>query len=179
MLLDLGANVECSADNLVQFAVMGEVYARKVLGLAKPSVGLLNVGEEDLKGNDAVKKAAAILQRRQPRDPLPRLRRGRRHRAGTVDVVVTDGFTGNIALKTAEGTARLYSHFLKRALTSSPLARFGALLAGPALRKMRARCRSAPLQRRDVPRPQRHCVKSHGGTDARRLSPTRSASPSS
>jgi len=165
VMLDLGANVECSAENLVQFAVMGEVFARAVLGIEKPSVGILNIGVEDLKGNEAVKLAAGILQE----TPLPikfhGFVEGDDIGAGTVDVVVTDGFTGNVALKTAEGTARLFSSALKQALTSSLIANVGALIAKPALNILK--------QKFD---PRSHngamflglngiCVKSHGGTD--------------
>jgi glycerol-3-phosphate acyltransferase PlsX len=166
VILDLGANVDCSAENLAQFAVMGEVFARKVLRLEKPSVGILNVGTEDLKGREDVKRAAAILQNSTLAIRFHGFVEGDDITAGTVDVVVTDGFTGNVALKTAEGTARLYTHFLKRALFSSARARIGAWLAAPALRRMRNQVD-----------PRQHdgamflglngvCVKSHGGTDA-------------
>ena len=166
VMLDLGANVDCDANNLVQFAVMGEVFARKVLGLEKPSIGILNIGEEELKGNDAVQEASAILSN----TPLPihfhGFVEGDDIGAGTVDVIVTDGFTGNIALKTAEGTAKLLTHFMREAFTSSLLGKIGALIAKPALREFK--------QKFD---PRSHngamflglngiCVKSHGGTDA-------------
>lgn len=165
VMLDLGANVDCSADNLAQFAVMGEVFARVVLGVDKPSVGILNIGVEDLKGNEAVKAAAAILQQTHLPIKFYGFVEGDDIGAGTVDVVVTDGFTGNVALKTAEGTAKLFSSALKSALTSSVMSSMGALLAKPALNL---------LKRKFDPR--RHngamflglngiCVKSHGGTD--------------
>jgi glycerol-3-phosphate acyltransferase PlsX len=166
VLLDLGANVSCNADNLVQFAVMGEVFARNVLRLENPSVGILNVGEEDLKGNEAVKKAAAILQQSKLAISFRGFVEGDDIAAGTVDVIVTDGFTGNIALKTAEGTARLYTHLLKSALTSSPLARLGAIFAGPALRAMRARVDPRVHDGAMFLGLNGVCVKSHGGTDA-------------
>ncbi len=166
VMLDLGANVECDENNLVQFAIMGEVFSRKVLGLERPTVGILNIGEEDLKGNVAVKKAAAILQESNLSFHFNGFVEGTDIGSGTVDVIVTDGFTGNVALKTVEGTSKLFSYYLKTALTSSPMARMGALLAGPALRKLR----------KNVD-PRQHdgamflglngvCVKSHGGTDA-------------
>ena len=166
VMLDLGANVSCDADNLVQFAVMGEVFARKVLGLHNPSVGILNVGEEDLKGNDAVKKAAAILQQSKLAIRFQGFVEGDDIAMGTVDVVVTDGFTGNIALKTAEGTARLYTHLLKRALSSSLVARLGAFLAGPALRAMHARVDPRVYDGAMFLGLNGVCVKSYGGTDA-------------
>ncbi|MFO1119396.1 MAG: phosphate acyltransferase, partial [Rhodospirillales bacterium] len=146
--------------------VMGEVFARNVLGLRQPSVGLLNVGEEDLKGNEAVKKAATILQQSKLAIRFHGFVEGCDIAMGTVDVVVTDGFTGNIALKTAEGTARLYSHHLKGALTSTPLARVGALFVGPALRKMRARFDPRAYNGAMFLGLNGVCVKSHGGTDA-------------
>lgn len=166
LMLDLGANVDCNSNNLVEFAVMGEVYARAVLGLEKPTIGVLNVGSEELKGNDAVRSAAATLRESQLPIHFHGFVEGNDITAGTVDVVVTDGFTGNIALKTAEGTVRLYSTFLKEAFKSSLLAKIGYLLSKHALGKVR--------QRTD---PRRYngamflglngiAVKSHGGTDA-------------
>ncbi len=113
VMLDLGANIDCDANNLVQFAVMGEVFARTVLGLEEPTVGLLNVGEEELKGNEAVKAAHGILKEAKLPIQFHGFVEGDDIPMGTVDVVVTDGFSGNIALKTAEGTAGLYSRFLR------------------------------------------------------------------
>ena len=166
VMLDLGANVECDADNLVQFALLGDAFARTVLGLVEPTVGLLNVGSEDQKGNDAVRAASLRL-----RGALTPIRfhgfiEGDDIAAGTVDVVVTDGFTGNIAVKTAEGTAKLFSEFLFAAFQHSLLARVGYLFARGALQKLRIRID-----------PRRYngavflglggiAVKSHGSTDA-------------
>ncbi len=166
VMLDLGANIECDANNLVQFAVMGEVFARKVLGLEKPSVGILNVGAEDLKGNDAVKKASAILQDSSLSISFHGFVEGDDIAAGTVDVIVTDGFTGNIALKTIEGTSKLLSVYLKKALSSSLMARMGALLASPALRAMQARVDPRHYDGAMFLGLNGICVKSHGGTDA-------------
>src|SRR4051794_12202034 len=139
VMLDLGANVECDAENLVQFALMGDVFARTVLGLVEPTVGLLNIGSEDLKGNDAVRAAGARL-----RDGFLPIRfhgfvESNDIPAGTVDVVVTDGFTGNIALKTAEGTAKLFSESLRAAFHHSIMARIGYVFARGALKKLAAR----------------------------------------
>src|SRR5579883_2132393 len=111
VMLDLGANVECDADNLVQFAVMGEVFARTVLGVSQPSIGLLNVGSEEQKGHEEVRAAATLLRNTDLPVHFHGFVEGDDITAGTVDVVVTDGFSGNIALKTAEGTAKLYSEF--------------------------------------------------------------------
>ncbi len=139
VMLDLGANVACDSENLVQFALMGEVFARTVLGLVEPTVGLLNVGSEDLKGNDAVRGASARL-----RGALSPIRfhgfiEGDDIAAGTVDVVVTDGFSGNVAIKTAEGTAKLFSEALREAFRHSLPARLGYLLARGALKKLALR----------------------------------------
>ncbi|HUP66775.1 MAG TPA: phosphate acyltransferase PlsX [Sphingomicrobium sp.] len=135
VMLDLGANTECDAQNLVQFAVMGAAYARTALSLPKPRVKLLNIGTEELKGTDELKDAAALL--REAADYLP-LRfdgftEGDQLSRGAVDVVVTDGFSGNIALKTAEGTARFVTDLLRRAFESSLRSKAGFALSRPAL----------------------------------------------
>jgi glycerol-3-phosphate acyltransferase PlsX len=134
VMLDLGANTECDAQNLVQFAVMGSAYARTVLGIAKPRVKLLNIGTEELKGTDELKEAAALLR---DADYLPLkfegFTEGDRLSRGDLDVVVTDGFSGNIALKTAEGTARFVTDLLRRAFTSSLRSKAGFALSKPAL----------------------------------------------
>src|SRR5689334_6696006 len=125
VMLDLGANIECDADNLVQFALMGDVFARTVLGLEQPTVGLLNVGAEDLKGNDALRGASARLRGADSPIRFHGFIEGDDIGAGTVDVVVTDGFTGNVALKTAEGTVRLAFDFLRSAFKSTLGSRLG------------------------------------------------------
>jgi len=134
IMLDLGANTECDAQNLVQFAVMGAAYSRCVLGLAQPRVKLLNIGTEELKGTDELKDAAALLREA---DYLPfrfdGFTEGDQLSRGEVDVVVTDGFSGNIALKTAEGTARFVTDLLRRAFTSSLRSKAGFALSRPAL----------------------------------------------
>ena len=134
VMLDLGANTECDARNLVQFAVMGAVYARAVMGLSMPRVGLLNIGTEELKGRDEIRDAAQQL--RTAKDLPFRFDgfiEGDKAGSGEADVVVSDGFTGNIALKTAEGTAKLITGFLRRAFTSSIRSKAGFLLSRPAL----------------------------------------------
>lgn len=166
VMLDLGANIECDADNLVQFALMGDVFARTVLGLIQPSVGLLNVGAEDLKGNDAVRGAAARLRGAGSPIRFHGFIEGNDIAAGTVDVIVTDGFTGNVALKTAEGTARLYSDFLRAAFRHSLSARIGYLFAAPALRKLRERLDPRRYNGAVFLGLQGIAVKSHGGADA-------------
>jgi glycerol-3-phosphate acyltransferase PlsX len=166
VMLDLGANVECDADNLVQFALLGDAFARTVLGLVEPTVGLLNVGSEDQKGNDAVRAASLRL-----RGALSPIRffgfiEGDDIPAGTVDVVVTDGFTGNIAVKTAEGTAKLFSEFLAAAFGHSLSARIGYFLARSALRKLRMRIDPRRYNGAVFLGLRGIAVKSHGSTDA-------------
>ena len=166
VMLDLGANVVCDADNLIQFAVMGEVFARTVLGLEQPTIGLVNVGAEELKGHDEVKTAAAILRQSDLPIGFHGFIEGDDITAGTVDVIVTDGFSGNIALKTAEGTARLYTSFLREAFKSSMSSRLGYVLARRALRKLRARVDPRGYNGAMFVGLNGIVVKSHGGTDA-------------
>lgn len=167
VMLDLGANVECDANNLVQFAVMGANFAHTVLGRIKPTVGLLNVGSEELKGNDAVRTAADML-----RDAsglafeFHGFIEGDDIGKGTVDVVVTDGFTGNIALKTMEGTARLITTFLNGAFRRSLFSRLGYLLARPALNALRQGLDPRQYNGGVFLGLNGIAVKSHGGTDA-------------
>jgi glycerol-3-phosphate acyltransferase PlsX len=134
IMLDLGANTECDVQNLVQFAVMGAAYARCVLGIDEPRVKLLNIGTEELKGTDELKAAAGLL-REASYLPLrfDGFMEGDQLSRGQVDVVVTDGFSGNIALKTAEGTARFVTDLLRRAFTSSLRSKAGFALSRPAL----------------------------------------------
>jgi len=132
--LDLGANAECEAENLVQFAIMGDAFAKVILGKPKPSIGLLNIGSEDIKGNEMVKAAAQILHSQEclnftgyvEADDIAR---------GVVDVVVTDGFSGNIAIKMAEGTAFLCRQLMERAFKSSIIAKIGYLFAKKSLKE--------------------------------------------
>ncbi len=165
VMLDLGANVECDAENLVQFAVMGEAFARNELGVAEPSVGILNVGVEGLKGNEAVKGASAILQ--QSRLPIKfyGFVEGDDICKGTVDVIVTDGFSGNIALKTAEGTARMFAHYLRHYLTGSLFGKIGAFIARGAISKFRSQFDPRRYNGAMLLGLNGICVKSHGGTD--------------
>ena len=166
VMLDLGANLQCDANNLVEFAVMGNVFARTVLGVLEPTVGLLNVGSEDIKGHEALREAHAVLRDANMPGHFYGFVEGDDIAKGTVDVIVTDGFTGNIALKTIEGTVRLYGEFLKQTFSSSPLARLGYLLARPALRTLRARTDPRRYNGAIFLGLNGIAVKSHGGTDA-------------
>lgn len=137
IVLDVGANVEASDEQLVDFAVMGEAFAHVIFGLERPTVGILNVGSEEQKGNDAVKGAAQILRNSNLPMAFHGFVEGNDIAKGTVDVVVTDGFTGNIALKTAEGTARLIGAYMRQSLKRSVLGRIGAMVASGALKTLR------------------------------------------
>ncbi len=169
VVLDCGANVSASAEQLVDFAVMGEAFAHAILGLDRPSVGLLNVGTEEQKGNDMVKGAAEML-RAATSDGLPMafhgFIEGNDIAEGTVDVVVTDGFTGNIALKTAEGTAKLVGQFLRRSLKRSLLGQIGAFIASGALNTLRRRLDPRAANGGIFLGLCGVVVKSHGGTDS-------------
>ncbi len=169
VVLDCGANVTATAEQLVDFAVMGEAFAHAILGLDKPSVGLLNVGTEEQKGNDAVKGAAEILRAATAANfPMAfhGFVEGNDIAEGTVDVVVTDGFTGNIALKTAEGTAKLVGQFLRRSLKRSLLGQIGAFIASGALNTLRRRLDPRAANGGIFLGLGGVVVKSHGGTDA-------------
>lgn len=137
VMLDLGANVECDENNLVQFAIMGAAFARTVLGVAKPTVAILNVGVEELKGSDAIKEADRMLREANIPMDYKGFTEGHGLGSGEVDVVVTDGFTGNIALKTAEGTAKMIANLLKRSLNESLMSKMGALLASSSLMSLK------------------------------------------
>lgn len=138
VMLDLGANVECDAKNLVEFSIMGAAYARTVLGLSRPTVGLLNIGVEELKGREAIKSAADVLK---DASDLPLDFRGFIEGCGIgegeVDVFVTDGFTGNIALKTMEGTAKLIAGLLERAFRSSTMSKLGYAFSRSGLQSLK------------------------------------------
>ena len=165
VMLDLGANIECDAENLVQFALMGDVFARTVLGFVAPTVGLLNVGAEELKGNDAVREAGARLRSGMMPIRFHGFIEGDDIGAGTVDVIVTDGFTGNVALKTVEGTAKLFSEFLQSAFRHSLMARIGYLFARGSLNKLRTRFDPRRYNGAMFLGLDGIAVKSHGSTD--------------
>ena len=166
VVLDVGATVGADARQLLEFAVMGEAMARCLFGMKQPSVGLLNIGVEEIKGNEAVKDAGRMLRELNLPIHYHGYVEGDDIGKGTVDVVVTEGFTGNVALKTAEGTAKQITTHLKSSLTQSWVTKLGAFIARGAFRAFR-----------DHLDPRKHnggvflglngiVVKSHGGTDA-------------
>ena len=165
-MLDLGANAQCDIRNLVEFAVMGACFTRAMTGLDHPKVGLLNIGTEDLKGPDLLRDAAAILREADLDLDFHGFIEGDDITLGTVDVVVTDGFTGNVSLKTAEGTARLYAQFLKSAFKSSLMAKLGYMLIKPVLTQVMTRTDPRRYNGALFVGLNGVAVKSHGGTDA-------------
>jgi len=166
VLLDLGANMVCDARNLVEFAVMGDVFARTVLGLTAPSIGLLNVGSEELKGDESLRQAADVLRASHIGPQFYGFVEGHDIAAGTTDVIVTDGFTGNVALKTGEGMLRLMGALLKQVYTSSLIAKIGYLLARPGLERLREWLDPRRYNGAVMLGLNGVLVKSHGGTDA-------------
>ena len=169
-VLDVGANVESDAEQLVEFAIMGEAFHAAVHSQGvRPTIGILNVGSEDMKGHEEVREAHRILRAGGTGLNLDYkgFVEGDDIAKGTVDVVVTDGFTGNIALKTAEGVARFISALMKEALTSGTMAKAGALLALPALRRMRQKIDPSAINGGPLLGLNGIVVKSHGGADAK------------
>jgi len=136
VLLDVGANAECRPSYLVQFAHMGAVYARYLLGRENPRVGLLSIGEEQTKGNPLVFEAGDLLRRSRHLNFIGHVE-GRDLFRGTCDVVVTDGFTGNVLLKTAEGVAAMLMSIMKEDIGKDPLAMLGVQLMRPAMKRMK------------------------------------------
>jgi len=162
-VLDLGANVNCSPAQLVQFAAMGSALVTAVEGIERPTVGLLNVGEEDIKGNDLVKETAELLKRsglnfqgNVEGDDIFK---------GTTDVVVCDGFVGNVALKASEGLATMLYDFLKAEFTRNPLTRLAAAVAYPVLMAFKRRIDPRRYNGATLIGLKGVVVKSHGGAD--------------
>lgn len=166
LMLDLGANLVCNARNLVDFAVMGNAFARTVLGTAQPTYGILNVGSEELKGHKSLKEASDILREANLPGEFVGFVEGDDIAKGTVDVIITDGFTGNVALKAAEGTAKLVNEYTRRTFRSSFVAGLGYLLARRALRKLRERLDPRRYNGAIFLGLNGVAVKSHGGSDA-------------
>lgn len=135
VLLDMGANSHCDANNIWQFAIMGDAYARVVFAKENPSIGLLNIGSEDMKGNEVVRVANQMIQESEGLNYQGYVE-GNDITSGKVDVVVTDGFTGNVALKAIEGTAVMCKHYLKKGFKSSPVSIAGGLLSSFSLKKV-------------------------------------------
>ena len=166
VMLDLGANVQCDSQNLIQFAYMGDVYARCLWHTQNPSVGLLNVGSEDTKGHSELHNAAAFLKHAKSGITFHGFIEGDDIGKGTVDIVVCDGFSGNIALKAIEGTVGMVKTYLERALRSSTLSKIAALMLKPALSRVKALIDPRLYNGAMLVGLNGIVVKSHGGTDA-------------
>ncbi len=166
VVLDVGANLDADSDQLVTFAIMGEAYARAVTGKTKPTIGLLNIGSEEEKGRDTLKLAAERLREPSLGLDFRGYVEGNDIPMGAVDVVVTDGFTGNVALKAAEGTARLVATYLREALTEGVASKMGALMASSGLKKLRTKMDPSRVNGGVLLGLNGVVVKSHGTTDA-------------
>jgi phosphate acyltransferase len=165
ILLDVGANVDPKPKHLVQYAVMGQMYARDILGIASPRVGLLSVGEEEGKGNELVREVFKTLEA-MPLNFAGNVE-GRDLYNGSVDVVVTDGFTGNVALKISESLADMIVHLIREELTSTPIAKLGALLVRPAFRRFWKRVDYNELGGAPLLGINGACIISHGASPPR------------
>jgi glycerol-3-phosphate acyltransferase PlsX len=163
-MLDLGANAECDAEQLFQFAVMGSIVTADIRGIENPRVALLNIGAEDTKGNDTVREAAALLQASSLN--YVGFIEGNNIFTGTADVIVTDGFTGNIALKAMEGMVGLIKHHMKRAFTRNGFSRLQALLARPVLKRIALETDSRNYNGATLVGLNGIVIKSHGSADA-------------
>ena len=163
VMLDLGANPDCTADNLLQFAVMGSIIAADLHGIEHPRVGLLNIGEEDIKGTEEIREA----HRRLAGAPINYrgFVEGDDIFSGDIDVVVTDGFTGNVALKTMEGLARFIAGAMREEFTRGPLRKAGAIAAAPALKALKGRLDPRAYNGASMVGLSGVVIKSHGGAD--------------
>ena len=164
-MLDLGANIECDAKNLVQFAFMGQAFANIVMGVNNPTISLLNIGEEEQKGLDYIKEASQILTKLKDQINYTGFIEGDKIAQGISDVIIADGFSGNVSLKTAEGTASFITSELKKAMKSSLLGKIAGLISYSNLSQFKKRLdprlyNGAIFIGLDSP-----VVKSHGGTD--------------
>lgn len=136
LILDVGANSDCKPFHLAQFAVMGDAYARAALGVARPTIGLMSIGEEEAKGSELTKEAFPLLRDLSQLNFVGNVE-GRDVFTGAVDVIVTDGFTGNVMLKLSEGLSEAMLSMIRQELTASALSKAGALLARPAFKNIK------------------------------------------
>ena len=163
-MLDLGANVDCNAEHLFQFALMGSVLAEAVDGVSQPRIGLLNIGEEEIKGNEQVKEAAKLLSESIPN--YAGYAEGDDIYKGSFDVIVCDGFVGNVSLKTSEGVAKMIAVFIKQEFTRNILTRLVALVAMPVLKAFRNRIDPRGYNGASLLGLRGIVIKSHGSADA-------------
>ncbi|WP_295542218.1 phosphate acyltransferase PlsX [uncultured Thiohalocapsa sp.] len=163
-MLDLGANVDCTAEHLFQFAVMGSELVKAVTGIERPKVGLLNIGQEEIKGNDQVRRAHDLITASDLN--YAGYVEGDDIFMGEVDVVVADGFVGNVALKSSEGVAKLVGHMLRRHFRKSLWSRIAAMLALPTLKAFKEETDPRRYNGASLLGLRGIVVKSHGGADA-------------
>ena len=168
VLLDAGANVDCKARHLVQFAIMGNVYARDVLGVPRPRVGLLSIGEEEIKGNELTREAFKELTDEASLNFIGNVE-GRDVFNGSSDVIVCDGFTGNVALKISEGLAETMLHLLREELRYDLRSRAGSLLLAPAFRRFKRRIDSSEFGGAPLLGVNDVCLISHGRSTAKAI----------
>lgn len=166
VVLDAGANIGCDAAQLTEFAVLGEAYYRALYGTVNPTIGLLNNGTEEAKGNDVVRAAHERLAESELGLNYVGFVEGTDISMGDANVIVTDGFSGNIALKTAEGAAKLIAHFLKEVFTDSPMSKLAGLIAKPVLNKLASKIDPRTFNGGVFLGLNGLVIKSHGGTDA-------------
>jgi glycerol-3-phosphate acyltransferase PlsX len=162
-MLDLGANIDCNAEHLLQFALMGSVLAGAVDNNQRPRIGLLNIGEEEIKGNEQVKEAARLLSGSTLN--YSGYAEGDDIYKGNFDVIVCDGFVGNISLKTSEGVARMIAHFIRQEFTRNLLTRFAAMIAMPVLRSFRKKIDPRRYNGASLLGLRGIVIKSHGSAD--------------
>ena len=167
VVLDVGANLEADAAQLVTFAIMGEAYARAILGIERPTIGLLNIGSEEMKGHDEIREAHELLRGSELDLDYQGFVEGDDISSGKVDVIVTDGFTGNVALKAGEGVARMLGVRVREALTGSLFSKLGAVLAMGGLKNLRSQMDPSNVNGGVLLGLGGVSVKSHGGTDGR------------
>ncbi|MEH6412047.1 MAG: phosphate acyltransferase PlsX [Hyphomonas sp.] len=167
VVLDVGANLEADAAQLVTFAIMGEAYARAALGIEKPTIGILNIGSEEMKGHDEVREAHEWLRAATLDIDYRGFVEGDDISKGAVDVVVTDGFTGNVALKAGEGVARMLGNRMREAFMASLMTKLGAVFASSGLKQLRAQMDPSNVNGGVLLGLGGVSVKSHGSTDAR------------
>ncbi|MBI4168355.1 MAG: phosphate acyltransferase PlsX [Acidobacteria bacterium] len=165
--LDVGANVDCRPDHLVQWAIMGHLYAREVLGVASPRVGLMSIGEEDSKGNEVTREAFRLLKDA-PLNFIGNVE-GRDIFNGKADVIVCDGFIGNVSLKAVESAAEAILHFMREEISKSFLAKLGYLLARPAFRNFRKKVDYAEYGGVPLLGMRGASIICHGGSSARAI----------
>ncbi len=163
-MLDLGANVDCTPEQLLQFAVMASIMVNATEGIAQPKVGLLNIGQEDIKGNETVKKAAELL--RASRVNYRGFVEGDQIYTGDMNVIVCDGFVGNVALKTSEGLVQMVSQFMAQEFKRNLATRLAGLIALPVLRAFRRRVDHRRYNGATLLGLNGTVIKSHGGADA-------------